>query len=290
MHVWVDGQLEPAGARHLSAYDRGFQLGDAVFETIRARGGRLIELPAHLARLRASAATLHIGLPEGLEGALVTAIAGLLAADDLDAPGRDAAVRITVSRGAPRGRSLVPGEDTAPTTVVQAWPVPPASEELLDRGLRLVISSVRHDPRSPLAGVKSTSRADHVFARLEAERAGADDALLLTIDGHLAEATTATLFLVRGGELATPALACGILAGTTRDWTLAWAVQTGLRTFEGWLTVADLLGADEAFLGASVAGILPVTRLGDRPIGTGRPGRWATRARAAREAFIAAAE
>ena len=286
-HVWVDGRLEPAGAKHLSAFDRGFELGDAVFETIRAHAGQPVELAAHLDRLRASAARMEIGLPSDLDEVLAAAIASLLAAEGLDGAGRAAAVRVTLSRGAPFGRSLAPDAALPPTVVVQAWSAPPPSPELLARGLRLVVSSVRHDPRSPLAGVKSTSRADHVYARLEAAHAGADDALLLTGDGHLAEATTATLFLVRGDRLATPSLASGILAGTTREWTLAWAGASGLRTVEGWLTQDDLLDADEAFLGSSVAGILPVTHLGDRAIGSGRPGPWTMRARAAREAFVA---
>ncbi|HEX8025590.1 MAG TPA: aminotransferase class IV, partial [Candidatus Limnocylindrales bacterium] len=117
-------------------------------------------------------------------------------------------------------------------------------------------------------------------------RAGADDALFLTLDGHLSEATSANVFLVRDGELATPALACAILPGTTRSWILAWAAAAGLRPVEGWLTTRDLAEADEAFLSSSVAGILPVTRFDGRPIGAGGPGPWTRRAREAREAWI----
>jgi branched-subunit amino acid aminotransferase/4-amino-4-deoxychorismate lyase len=138
--------------------------------------------------------------------------------------------------------------------------------------------------------LKTTSRADFVVARLEARDAGADDALFLTIDGFLSEATSANLFLVRGDELATPSLACAILAGTTRDWILGWAAGAGLRPTEGLLTSRDLHEADEAFLSSSVAGILPVTRFEGEPIGDGRPGPWTLRARADREAFIRAGE
>jgi branched-subunit amino acid aminotransferase/4-amino-4-deoxychorismate lyase len=169
---------------------------------------------------------------------------------------------------------------------IQAWPVPPTPDDHIRRGLHLVASTVRRDPESPLAALKTTSRADYVYARLEARRAGADDALFLTIDGHLSEATSANLFLVRGGELATPALACAILPGTTRSWILAWAVEVGLRPEEGWLTTRDLAEADEAFISSSVAGLLPVTRFEDRPIGSGAPGPWTLRAREAREAWI----
>jgi branched-chain amino acid aminotransferase len=125
-----------------------------------------------------------------------------------------------------------------------------------------------------------------VYARIEAREAGADDALFLTIDGFLSEATSANVFLVRGDELATPALACAILPGTTRDWILRWASDVGLRPAEGWLTTHDLHDADEAFISSSVAGILPVTRFAGAAIGDGRPGPWTLRARADREAFI----
>ena len=291
--VWVDGALEPAAARHLSAFDRGFQLGDGVFETLRARGGHCTELPEHTARLRRSAAGLGFALPDDLDGRLARGIAELLAAEGLDGPGGDASVRITVSRGVWAGRGTLPGEDEhlEPTIVIQAWPVVPAPSGLLERGLALVASAVRRDPENPIVGLKTTSRADYVYARLETRRAGAPDALFLTVDGFLSEATSANVFLVRRAddgvvELATPALACAILPGTTRDWLLRWAPTAGLRPVEGWLTLGDLAAADEAFLCASVTGVLPVTRFDGRPIGDGRPGPWTLRARADREGFI----
>ena len=293
-HVWVDGELLPADIRHLSAFDRGFQLGDGVFETLRARAGRPTELDEHLARLRRSASGLDIDLAPGTEARIGDGIGALLAAEGLDGADGDASIRITVSRGAIAARGLLPLADVAPTIVIQAWPVPPPPEDHLRRGLHLVGSSVRRDPSNPLSSLKTTSRADYVFARIEARRAGADDALFLTADGHLSEATSANVFLVRGGatrggggpELATPALECAILPGTTRTWLLGWATRSGLKPVEGWLTPEDLAGADEAFLCSSVAGVLPVTRFESRPIGSGLPGAWTLRARAAREAFI----
>ncbi len=290
-HVWVDGALVPADARHLSVFDRGFQLGDGVFETLRARGGRPTELDEHLERLRRSATGLDIDLPADTETQVAAGIAALLEAEGLAGPDGDASIRITVSRGAITARGLLPLGHVPPTMAIQAWPVPPPPADHLERGLHLVASSVRRDPENPLASLKTTSRADYVFARLEARRAGADDALFLTIDGHLSEATSANIFLVRGGdagvgELATPALACAILPGTTRTWLLGWAGRVGLAPVEGWLASADLADADEAFVCSSVAGVLPVTRFDGRPIGSGAPGPWTLRARADREAFI----
>lgn len=293
-HVWVDGRVVDADATHLSVFDRGFQLGDGIFETLRARGGRPTELAEHLARLHRSAAGLEIALPDDVDTRLTEGIIALLAAEGLDGPGGDASVRITVSRGPFRARGVLPpDEGAAATLVIQAWPVTAAPASHLERGLHLASSRVRRDPLNPLAMLKTTSRAEYVYARLEARRAGADDALFLTVDDYLSEATSANLFLVRRAtdgvlELATPALDCAILPGTTRSWLLGWAARTGLRPLEGRLTRADLAAADEAFLSSSVAGILPVTRFDGAPIGTGVPGPWTSRARADREAMIRA--
>lgn len=286
-HVWVNGRIEPAHAPVLTAFDRGFQLGDAVFETLRARGGHPTELPEHVARMRGSAIGLGIDLPGDLEAQVGRAIEEVLAAESLAGPADDASVRITVSRGPVFGRGLLPpDEHPAPTIVVQAWPVPPTPVAHLEVGLHLVPSVVRRDPENPLNALKTTSRADYVYARIEARAAGADDALFLTIDGYLSEATSANLFVVREGRLATPSLACAILPGTTRDWILRWATSVGLAPSEGLLTTRDLHEADEAFLSSSVAGILPVTQFAGEPIGDGRPGAWTLRARENREAFI----
>ena len=286
-HVWIDGRIVEATEPVLTAFDRGFQLGDGVFETLRARSGRPTELPEHAARLQRSAAGLAIPLPDDIEQTLAHAIEELLVTEGLSGPDGDASVRVTVSRGAFFGRGLLPPkEHPIPAIVVQAWPVPPPPPAHLEVGLHLVPSSVRRDPENPLNALKTTSRADYVYARIEARSAGADDALFLTVDGFLSEATSANVFLVRGDELATPALACAILPGTTRDWILRWGSSAGLRPLEGWLTARDLAEADEAFLSSSVAGILPVTRFAGEAIGTGRPGPWTVRARNDREAFI----
>jgi branched-chain amino acid aminotransferase len=291
--VWVDGDVLPASEPQITVFDRGFQLGDGIFETLRARGGRLTEVAEHVARLRRSASGLDIDLPPDLDDRLAIGIATLLAAEDLDGPDADASIRVTVTRGAWASRGLLPprGERLTATIAIQAWPVVPAPAAHLEDGLHLVVSAVRRDPANPIVTLKTTSRADYVFARLEARRAGADDALFLTVSGHISESTTANVFLVRQGEdgtpeLATPSLECAILPGTTRSWLLAWASRVGLRPVEVWLTPDQLGAADEAFVCSSVAGVLPVTRFNGTAIGDGRPGPWTRRARADREGFI----
>jgi branched-chain amino acid aminotransferase len=285
--AWVNGRLLPAGAPALPVADRAFQLGDGVFETLRVRRGVPIELDGHLRRLHAGLDTLTIRL-DWSDAEIAAAIAETVARN---APA-DAAVRVTVSRGAPESRGLLPAgwRDGHATLVVQAWPNAGVPAQVLERGLRAIVSTARRDPSSPLAGVKTVSRAEYVWAKLEADRAGVDDAISLTLDGHVAEATTASLAVVMGSVLRTPPLSTGVLAGTTRDWLLSadGAAAIGLDTGEAAFGLDELLGADEAILCSSVAGILPLVEVDGRPIGEGRPGPWARRLRDAREAWIVA--
>jgi branched-chain amino acid aminotransferase len=286
--AWVDGRLVAADGPTLLVGDRGFQLGDGLFETLRVRRGVAIEIGLHVARLREGTGILAIPMPLS-DAELAAAIAAVVAAN---APG-DAAVRVTVSRGVPVGRGLLPSgwRELVPTVVIQAWPHVPVAAEALARGVRAVIATGRRDPAHPLASVKTISRADHVHAKLEAERFGADDAITLTIDGHVAEATTANIALIIGKQLLTPPLAAGILAGTTREWLLRpdGAAALGLAASEAWVTPDDLLAADEVLLCSSVAGFQALVVLDGGPIAGGVPGPWAARLREAREAWIVAA-
>ncbi len=292
--VWVDGRLVPADEPHLHVTDRGFQLGDGIFETLRARRGVPIDWAEHLSRMREGAEAMAIPLPAG--EILERGIHELLDAAHLSGPGDerfapgDAAIRITISRGPLERRgTLPPGWDhTAPTVVIQVWPYVPPAPGLLERGLRAIASSVHRDPGSPLAGIKATSRADHVYAKLEADRAGADDALFLTLDGRLSESTSANVFAVAGDDLLTPTRGAAILAGTTRTWLLGDpAVRSlGLHPAERDLRQDDLVAADEAFLSSSLAGIVPLVAFDGRPIGAGHPGPRTIALRAARERWI----
>ncbi len=284
--IWIDGRLAPADAPQLSVADRGFQLGDGVFETLRSRKGWVVELADHLDRLRESAAAVSIALPDDIREQLHAAISELLEANDLAAA--DAALRITVSRGAIAGRGMLPDgwQDARPTIAIQAWPYNPPPPVLLERGVRAITTTLRHDPASRLAGVKTTSRADHVVARLEAEFAEVEDAIFLTVDGRVSEATSANVFAVVSADLATPPRSAGILSGTTRSWLLGHAAAEGLRPVERDLAPDDLWSADEVFLSSSVAGILPLVELDRRPITGGRPGPRTLALRAARERWI----
>ena len=256
-----------------------------MFETLRARGGRLTELAEHVARLRRSAAGLDIELPDDLEAGSRRGIADAPRGRGPRRPRRRRldpdhrhARRVGVARAAPAARRAAHGDHRDPGLARR----PGAGRPPRGRP-SLVVSAVRRDPANPIVTLKTTSRADYVFARLEARRAGAEDAVFLTVSGHISESTTANVFLVRPGadgmpELATPSLDCAILPGTTRSWLLALGEPGGPAPRRG---LADARRSwrrrDEAFVCSSVAGVLPVTRFNGTAIGDGRPGPWTRR-------------
>ncbi len=201
-HVWVDGELLPADGPHLSAFDRGVPAGRRHLRD--APGARRAPDGAGGARGAAPAIGRRAwgsSCPTTSRACSRAGSRDLLAAEGLDGADGDASVRVTVSRGAWLSRGLLPPRDErlTATIVIQAWPVapPPPGAPLARPVARGVERSSR--PAEPdRDALKTTSRADYVYARLEARRAGADDALFLTISGHLSEATTANVFLVRG--------------------------------------------------------------------------------------------
>jgi branched-chain amino acid aminotransferase len=308
-HVWLNGRLVPSDVAHLSAYDRGFQLGDGVFEALRARRGVPIELEGHIARLHAGMAVLAMDLPFGDE-AIAAGISELLGAEGWDgveplttsaepgaiepgatlAPGTpipgDAVIRITVSRGFDPTRGVTPHAGGTTTVAIQAWPFSPPTARTLNEGRRFVTSAVRRDADSPIAGIKTTSRAELVYAHLEAERAGAHDAIFLTTDGRITEATTSNVLVIRGDECATPRLGTGLLAGTTRAWLVEHGEAVGLRMVQRDIPLAEAFAADELAVCASIGGVVPVTVLDGRAIGDGRPGPRTIALRRARESWI----
>jgi branched-chain amino acid aminotransferase len=288
-HVWLNGRLVPSDAAHISVYDRGFQIGDGVFEALRARRGVPIELAGHIARLHSSMASLAFELPFG-DDEIARGVAELLAAEDLDGrepdPPGDAVVRITVSRGFDPTRGVKPGAEPSPTVAIQVWPFSPPSDRILRDGEKFVTSAVHRDPESPVAAIKTTSRAELVFARIEAERAGADDALFVTTDGRLSEATTSNLLLIKGDTCATPLLGTAILAGTTRAWLVEHGHKAGLKMVERDLRPDDVWAADEMAVCSSIAGVVPIVALDGRPVGDGKPGPRTMALRQVRESWI----
>jgi len=134
--------------------------------------------------------------------------------------------------------------------------------------------------------MKSLSYLNYVLARVEAREAGADEALLLNGRGEVAESASSNLFAVRAGTLATPPVESGCLPGTARAVVLETAPRLGLTVALSPLSLPELLDAEEAFLTNSLMEVMPLVRVGDRPIGSGRPGPVTARLAAAYRALV----
>jgi branched-chain amino acid aminotransferase len=257
--VWLNGELVEEPEASISPSDRGFLLGDGVFETLRTYRGRLVMLAEHLERLESGARVLGIQIGDCDEIAR--------GADELvsvSEPG-DLRVRITVTSGpGPAGLRL--GE-AAPTRLISAAPLTPWPETA-----SAVVAPWLHDENSPLGGVKSTSRADTVLAMVHAREQGADEALFLNQAGNLCEATTANVFVVRGGRVETPPLSAGCLPGITREHVLQLCREVGIEALEADLSGGDLVSVDEMFLTSSTREIQPLVAVDGRPVGSGGSG------------------
>lgn len=266
--LWVNGKLIPAGRAHIDARDRGLTLGDGLFETVRVHRGYPLGLDRHFARLRRGLGFLAINLPwEDRE--LADAIEATLDANGLTS----AAIRLTVSRGVPETRGLLPDPDASPSLVIDAQPFSGYPAELYSRGIAAVTSRIPRNERSPLTGLKTLSYLDQVLVRWEAAVLGADDALMLNTAGELTCASAANLFLVIGEHLVTPPIEAGALPGTTRELILRrLALEAGIEVIEQCLQPQALLVSSEAFLTSALLGVAPLTRVDRHPVGDGLPG------------------
>jgi branched-chain amino acid aminotransferase len=245
--IWLGGRLLPDGEARIDPADRGFTLGDGVFETIRAAGGVPCHAERHLARLRRGAALLGIPVPFD-DATLAAALHAVLAASYLP----DAALRLTLTRG-PARRGLLPPGEPRPTVLITAQPLPPALPPA-----HVIISRItRRNEFSPLCAIKSLNYLDSILARNEAAAYGADDALLLNTAGALAGATAATLLLRLDGAWVTPPLQDGALAGIARERHLDQGLIAERRLYP-----ADATRAEAACLLTSLA-IRPIRTVED---------------------------
>jgi branched-chain amino acid aminotransferase len=242
MKVWVNGEVIEPDAARISPFDHGFTVGDGVFETCKVTKGRAFALTRHLRRLDRSAAGL--GLPAPDHAVVAAGIAELLRAE-ADA-GR---LRITVTGGpGPLGSDR--GDEG--TTVTLA--VSPESQWEPATSVT-VVPWVRNE-RSAIAGLKTTSYAENVVALDRAHHDGSSEAIFANTAGDLCEGTGTNIFVVRGGEVLTPPLTSGCLAGITRELVLEW---TDAREVD--LTMDDLQRADEAFLTSSTRDVQPIQQV-----------------------------
>ncbi|MSQ42335.1 MAG: hypothetical protein EXR65_04790 [Dehalococcoidia bacterium] len=274
--VWLDGALMPLEQARVSVDDLGFLYGAACFETMRAAGGVAFRLERHLERFERGLRMLRVPPPP--RARLRAAIDATLAANGL----RDARVRLTVSAGRGDGRPDLTAA-LAPVVLVSAVPLPPAPGPA-----RLAVASLRIDARRPLREAKTANYLPSLLALAEAREAGCDDALLLTHEGHVAEAATANLFAVIGGALVTPPLDDGPLPGVTREVVLACARSLGLAVEERSLTLEAIGAAHELLLTSSVSGVRAVRAVVGRWQAAVTPGPVTAALAAAYEALVRA--
>lgn len=267
MKVFLNGSVVDESEALIPAGDRGVLFGDGVFETMRAYGGKPFRMDRHLERLRAGCRELRIARIPTDEG-FTHAIDELYR---LNVVSGDAYVRITLTGGSFDGnRSLE--RSAAPNVYVVVKPLEGYPQEYYDRGMRIIVSSVRTNEGSPLSRIKSTNYLDNLMAKQEARDRGADDALMLNCGGYLAEGASSNLFLVRRGKLATPGVECGLLPGVTRETVMELCEEYGLVCETAFLVLDDLLGADEAFFTVSTGEIVPIAEVEGTPIGLKCPG------------------
>ena len=229
--------------------DRGFLLGDGLFETVLFKAGRPVLWEAHMARL--THGCLAIGLP--LPDAERLRAEARRAVTERRLGNARAAVRLTWTAGS-GGRGLGRPEPVTPRMVAAA-----AASARPDTPAAVVVSSIRRNARSPTARLKSLNYLDNVLARREAEEAGGDEALLLNTAGHVACASAANLFWITEGRLYTPSLSCGVLDGVVRAQVIAAAPVEEVRA-----NLDTVLKAEAAFLTNSLIGVRPIKVLAGR--------------------------
>lgn len=273
--VYVNGEIVPEEAARISALDRGFTLGDGVFDTVRAVEGRVFRLVDHLVRLGSSAGVIGLELPMGPEE-LSRAVEEVLETNALTR----ALMRITVSRGAPAERGLMPPANPRPTVAINATPFDGYAEERYALGIGAIISSIRRNESSPLSRIKSCCYLDSVLARLEATERGAEEALFLNTHGDLACGASSNLFLAVDSVLVTPPLESGVLAGITRRVVLELAGRLDMPHEERRVTPEELYRSQEAFVTNTALGVMPLVAVEGRAIGKGAPGSMTIRLRA----------
>lgn len=267
MFVFFNGAIIPEEKALLPFTDRGVLFGDGLFETLRAYQGKPFRLGRHLERMEEGCRLLRLPPPPGEEE-----MRGIL--EELyrrNVAEGDGYVRITMTGGPFDGtRSLARSGPCNLHVVVK--PFQPYPEEWYRRGVRLAVSGIRRNEHSFLSRVKSNNYLASLAARQEALDRGADDAVLLNTSGHLCEAPTSNIFLVRDGKVCTPAVDCGLLPGITRQAVLELCTRLRLPAEEGRFRLEDLLAAEEAFLTVSTGEIVPVAEVEGTPIGKGAPG------------------
>ena len=271
--VHVGGELLPRERAKVSVFDSSVQGGDAVWEGLRVYDGRIMRLTEHLDRLRASARAMafeDIPADEAVRGAIFET----LAANGM----RDGAhVRLTLTRGEKVTSGMSPRFNrSGPCLIVLAEWKPPVYDAA---GIRLITSSWRRNsPQCIDSKIHHNNLINNILAKIEANVAGVDDALMLDVDGFVAETNATNVFLVRRGRLSTP-LPDACLPGITRGAVLELARANGIPHSERRISLSEVYAADEVFTTGTMGELTPVLEADGREIAGGRPGPLTTRLR-----------
>jgi branched-chain amino acid aminotransferase len=265
--IFIDGKYYSERDAKVSVFDHGLLYGDGVFEGIRAYHGHVFKLKEHVDRLFYSAKAILLELPMS-HAQLMKATVETCRANKL----RDGYIRLVVTRGVGT-LGLNPRTCKKPSVIIIADKIQLYPPEYYQRGLDIItVPTVRNLHSALNPAIKSLNYLNNILAKIEANNAGVEEAVMLNAEGFVAECTGDNLFIVKNRALFTPPLSAGALYGITRQTVVELAEEAGLKVSEPNLTRYDLFNADECFLTGTGAELIPVVKIDGRVIGTGKPG------------------
>jgi branched-chain amino acid aminotransferase len=265
--IFLDGKFVPEADAKVSVFDHGLLYGDGIFEGIRFYNGRVFRLEEHLERLWDSARSICLEIPMD-RGEMTEALLETIRQNGL----KEGYIRLIVTRGV-GNLGLNPAQCKRPSIIIIATTVALYPKEAYQNGLTVVTCATRRTNAAALnPAVKSLNYLNNVMARIEANLAGADEALMLNDAGNVAECTADNVFIIKRGQIFTPPIAAGALRGITRSVVFEIAAEVGLKITEMDVTRHDVFVADECFLTGTAAELIPVIKADGRMIGTGKPG------------------
>ena len=270
--IYIDGKFYSEANAKVSVFDHGLLYGDGIFEGIRFYNGRVFRLEQHLERLWNSAHSICLDIPmtrkEMTEALLETIRQNHL---------RDGYIRLVVTRGV-GNLGLNPEQCKNPSVIIIVATIALYHEDFYRKGLSIVtVATRRSNPASLNPAVKSLNYLNNVMARIEANLASADEALMLNDAGNVAECTADNVFIIKHGQIFTPPITAGALQGITRSVVFDIAGEFDIKVIEADFTRHDIFVADECFLTGTAAEIVPVVKADGRIIGNGKPGPITTR-------------
>ncbi|ADL12593.1 branched-chain-amino-acid transaminase [Acetohalobium arabaticum] len=265
--VYLNGELVEKDEAKVSVWDHGFLYGDGIFEGIRAYNGRIFRFKQHIDRLYESAKAIMLDIPltkEEMEEAVIETIQ----ANELE----DCYIRLVVSRGV-GDLGLNPTSCPESNVIIIASDIELYPEKFYKEGLEVVtVPTRRNIPEALNPRIKSLNYLNNILAKLEANRAGVLEAVMLNNEGYVAECTGDNIFIIKDDTLITPPVSAGALKGIKRDVVLEIAPELGLEVREELFTRHALYTADECFLSGTAAEVVPVVKIDDRDIADGTPG------------------